>query len=645
MLIVVSPAKALDFESPLPTRKFSEPEMLDRSRELVSIMRGKSPDELSSMMSISSQLGELNFERFHDWTTPFTPDNARPAVLAFNGDTYVGLDAPATFGERDYTHAQKVLRILSGLHGVLRPLDLIQPYRLEMGSKIQHDRGDDLYSFWDGDVTDRLNADLAAAPGAKVLVNLASIEYFSVVQPERVDARIISPKFLDARGDGEHRVVAFFAKRARGAMAGWIIRERISSARALTGFDGLGYRYDEDRSNARRAGVHPTRGGLTGGRIRVAEPPRPRRNWLKKRDEPAARHRACPADRAAASDRAGPAHRARGRLAPEALGATLAAESGVATCLLHPGHAAGARHRAAAAGTTTEPTGTRDLTAAPVGHGAGAASRSNHRRGTADGGSATDRCSTGGRRRCRLAGHLRRARMGRVRLVVEGRHHQRRLVVADEHPTVGVAVHEARHDDLGRREQCEPVEGRDAVGVALDETPHALADRGRQLVLHRLEPVVDDELAVAEPVERHDEPGRSVEARLGSHHVDDHDVAPPPHHKGVDDVALALHVDRMPDAVEPIPQHRLAAHRLDHHRGARVDRAPHSHRSVTRVGEHVDEREVVDHVLLVGQCTLAGGHQQHHDEDRDRDHRHDQHSPEDRLVHATTVPHPARRGV
>jgi cytoplasmic iron level regulating protein YaaA (DUF328/UPF0246 family) len=250
VLIVVSPAKALDFESPLPTRKFSEPEGLDRTRELVSVMRGKSPDELSSMMKISPQLGELNFERFQDWSTPFTPDNARPAVLAFNGDTYLGLDAPGTFGERDYTQAQKVLRILSGLHGVLRPLDLIQPYRLEMGSKVATDRGNTLYDFWGGDVTDRLNADLAASPGAKVLVNLASNEYFSVVQPERVDGRIITPRFEDAKGDGEHKVVSFFAKRARGAMAGWIVRERITAAKALVEFDDLGYRYHPELSTA-----------------------------------------------------------------------------------------------------------------------------------------------------------------------------------------------------------------------------------------------------------------------------------------------------------------------------------------------------------------------------------------------------------
>ena len=163
-MIVVSPAKALDFESPLPTKKWTVPMMMDESRQLVSIMARQSPDDLADLMSISPELAELNFERFQDWEPPTTPGPARPAVLAFNGDTYLGLDAPGTFGQRDYTHAQKVLRILSGLHGVLRPLDLIQPYRLEMGSKVQHGRGSDLYSFWGDKVTDQLNRDLAKSP-------------------------------------------------------------------------------------------------------------------------------------------------------------------------------------------------------------------------------------------------------------------------------------------------------------------------------------------------------------------------------------------------------------------------------------------------------------------------------------------------
>ena len=243
MLIVVSPAKALDFESPLPTSKHSQPVLLARSEELAGIMAGKSPAALSKMMSISNKLAGLNHERFQDWTTPFTTDNARPAILAFDGDTYTGLDAPASFSERDYTHSQKVLRILSGLHGVLRPLDLIQPYRLEMGSKVKHPNGGDLYSYWGDTVTDELNAALQESPGAKVLVNLASNEYFGVVQPNRFNGRIITPRFLDAKGDGEHKIVSFFAKQARGAMAGWIVRERITTAKALTHFNANGYRY------------------------------------------------------------------------------------------------------------------------------------------------------------------------------------------------------------------------------------------------------------------------------------------------------------------------------------------------------------------------------------------------------------------
>ena len=248
MLIVVSPAKALDFESPLPTRRYTLPETLDRSEELVELMRQVSPEELSKLMSISASLGELNFERFQTWSLPFTPDNARPAVLAFNGDTYQGLSAGRLFDTRDFTYAQKVLRILSGLHGVLRPLDLIQPYRLEMGSKVRHASGGDLYSFWGSEVTERLRTELAASPGAKVLVNLASKEYFGVIQPDGLDAPVVSPVFLDATGDGDMRIVSFFAKRARGAMAGWIVRERVSSPKALTEFDLDGYRFDPARS-------------------------------------------------------------------------------------------------------------------------------------------------------------------------------------------------------------------------------------------------------------------------------------------------------------------------------------------------------------------------------------------------------------
>ena len=248
MLIVVSPAKSLDYESPLPTKKHSEPRMLDQASELVDIMAKKTPAEIAKMMSISEGLAELNFERFQDWEAPFSPDNARPALLAFNGDVYLGMDAANTFGERDYTHAQKVLRILSGLYGVLRPLDLMQPYRLEMGSSVQNPKGKDLYSFWGPDITDRINADLAESPGAKVLVNLASNEYFGSIQPARLEGKLVTPNFLDSKNGGPYKVVSFFAKRARGAMAGWIITERIKSAKGLLDFTGMGYRYDAERS-------------------------------------------------------------------------------------------------------------------------------------------------------------------------------------------------------------------------------------------------------------------------------------------------------------------------------------------------------------------------------------------------------------
>ncbi len=244
----MSPAKALDFESPLATRRCTVPELLERTEALVELMRGYTPEDLSRLMSISPALGELNFERFQDWSLPFTKANARPAVLAFNGDTYQGMAAGRTFETRDFTRAQKVLRILSGLHGVLRPLDLIQPYRLEMGSKVRHPGGDDLYSFWGDTVTERLRADLAESPGAKVLVNLASKEYFGVVRPQLLDAPIVSPVFLEGDERGEYRIVSFFAKRARGAMAGWIVRERIGSVRALRDFDLDGYRYDPECS-------------------------------------------------------------------------------------------------------------------------------------------------------------------------------------------------------------------------------------------------------------------------------------------------------------------------------------------------------------------------------------------------------------
>lgn len=246
MLSVLSPAKTLDYESPLPTRKRSQPRMLDRSEELVDLLVTRSPSELASLMDISHELAELNAQRFADFTTPFDRRNARPALLAFDGDVYRGMEA-ARFGERDFTEAQKTVRILSGLYGVLRPLDLMQPYRLEMGTKLETDHGGTLYDFWDGTITDVLNADLAASPGPDVLVNLASAEYFAAVHAADVNGRIISPRFLDGR-DGDYRIISFFAKAARGAMTAWLVRSRARTIKAIRAFDGMGYRYDPDRS-------------------------------------------------------------------------------------------------------------------------------------------------------------------------------------------------------------------------------------------------------------------------------------------------------------------------------------------------------------------------------------------------------------
>lgn len=251
MLTVLSPAKSLDFERPLPTRKHSQPELLHPAAELAAIMAAKAPEELSNLMDISPSLAELNVERFRSWEPPFTPGNARPAILAFNGDVYVGMDAAGRFGARDFTEAQKTVRILSGLYGVLRPLDLIQPYRLEMGTRLATPAGTTLYDFWGDRITDTLAAALEASPGAGVLVNLASNEYFASVRPDRLAAPVITPTFLDRKG-GNYKIISFFAKRARGAMAGWMVANRVRSVRALADFDAMGYHFDPVRSTPDR---------------------------------------------------------------------------------------------------------------------------------------------------------------------------------------------------------------------------------------------------------------------------------------------------------------------------------------------------------------------------------------------------------
>ncbi|CAN5762304.1 peroxide stress protein YaaA [soil metagenome] len=249
MISLLSPAKSLDYESPLPTKKASQPRLLDHSEELVAIMTVRSTGELAELMSISDDLSHLNAQRFADFEMPFDTDNARPAVLAFAGDVYQGMDARGRFGERDFTEAQKTVRILSGLYGVLRPLDLMQPYRLEMGTKLATDRGDTLYDFWGSTITQMLNADLADSPGPQAVVNLASGEYFKSVDADKLDGQVISPRFLDQGKDGGYRIASFFAKRARGEMAAWLVINRVRTLKAIRDFDGAGYRYAPDRSS------------------------------------------------------------------------------------------------------------------------------------------------------------------------------------------------------------------------------------------------------------------------------------------------------------------------------------------------------------------------------------------------------------
>jgi uncharacterized protein len=248
VLIVLSPAKSLDYESPLATARYTQPRMLDRSEELVDIMAAKSPDQIARLMSISPALSELNYERFQAWDRPFSKKRARAALLAFNGDVYDGMAARTTFSETDFERAQQTLRILSGLYGVLRPLDLMLPYRLEMGTRLTNPMGRDLYSFWGDEITLTLKADLKKSPGDKVLINLASEEYFGSVRPAKLGAPVVSPRFLDAKGNGDAKVISFFAKKARGVMAAWLIREQITSVDRLVEFTGAGYEYDEDNS-------------------------------------------------------------------------------------------------------------------------------------------------------------------------------------------------------------------------------------------------------------------------------------------------------------------------------------------------------------------------------------------------------------
>ncbi|MGJ8676963.1 MAG: peroxide stress protein YaaA [Akkermansiaceae bacterium] len=244
MIYLLSPAKTLDYESEVPSVKATMPQFLEYSAKLAKIMKTKTPADLEALMGISSKLAELNAERFREWKADYSEDEARQAILAFKGDVYQGLNVES-WKKTDFTKAQKSIRILSGLYGILRPLDLMLPYRLEMGKKVATDQGDTLYKFWGNLITKALNQDLKNKDDA--VINLASNEYFKAVQPKELIAPVITPVFKDEK-NGEYKIISFYAKKARGAMAAWAISNDIASPAELTKFKENGYSYAKELS-------------------------------------------------------------------------------------------------------------------------------------------------------------------------------------------------------------------------------------------------------------------------------------------------------------------------------------------------------------------------------------------------------------
>ena len=246
MLVVISPAKTLNFESPARTTASSMPTFLKDSEQLIRQLRKFSPSEIAELMNLSDKLAVLNSTRYESWKLPFTAKNAKQAMLAFRGDVYLGLDADS-FTKKDDEFAQLHLRILSGLYGVLKPLDLIQPYRLEMGTSLNTRHGNNLYRFWDDKITNYLNAELATHQDG-TLINLASNEYFKVLRPNKLDADIVTPIFKDKK-NGQYKVISFFAKKARGMMARFIIKKKIQTPEGIKLFDVGGYSFNPEFSS------------------------------------------------------------------------------------------------------------------------------------------------------------------------------------------------------------------------------------------------------------------------------------------------------------------------------------------------------------------------------------------------------------
>ncbi|WP_036383082.1 peroxide stress protein YaaA [Muricauda sp. MAR_2010_75] len=243
MKIVVSPAKSLDFETELPTSKYSQSQFLEQSEKLNGILKKKKPKALSKLMSISDKLAELNWERNQQFSLPFTADNARPAVYAFNGDVYQGLDA-YTIPEEKLDKLQDTLRILSGLYGILKPLDLVQPYRLEMGTQLKVGRKKNLYEFWQKQLTDHLNEELE---DGELFINLASNEYFGAIDEKKLKVPVITPIFKDWKND-KLKIISFFAKKARGSMVRYILDTDAKTLNDIKGFDSDGYMFSAEHT-------------------------------------------------------------------------------------------------------------------------------------------------------------------------------------------------------------------------------------------------------------------------------------------------------------------------------------------------------------------------------------------------------------
>ncbi len=243
MKIVITPAKSLDFDTKLPTQRFSESLFLKKSETIHKVLKKKSPKQLSDLMSISNKLAELNYQRNQQWELPFSPDNARAAIYAFNGDVYSGLDA-YTIPEEKLDQLQNQLRILSGLYGVLKPLDLIRPYRLEMGTRLVVGKSKNLYEFWKKTVTEALNNEMSEG---ELLVNLASKEYADVIDFKTLKAQVIVPEFKDYKDD-KLKIISFYAKKARGLMVRYILDNNCKTIEDLKSFNVENYRFDQNLS-------------------------------------------------------------------------------------------------------------------------------------------------------------------------------------------------------------------------------------------------------------------------------------------------------------------------------------------------------------------------------------------------------------